>query len=83
VPAWLLWLALAWAVYRYAVRDLFVLAGGVLSVIVVVSSFFIRHMPLHDAGSFLLIGLVVIALSAAGGWWLKQVALELEQERKP
>jgi uncharacterized membrane protein len=78
VPAWLLWLAAAWVVYRHAVRDLFVLAGGVLSVIVVASAFFIKHMPLHDAGSFLLIGLVVIALSAAGGWWLRQVAAEIE-----
>ena len=29
-----------------------------------------------DAGGFLLIGLVVIGLSAAGGWWLKEIARE-------
>jgi hypothetical protein len=35
-------------------------------------------MSMNHAGSFLLIGLLVIGLSAAGGFWLKQVAAEEE-----
>lgn len=76
IPIWLAWLAAAWIVYYRYWRDIFVLAGGVFSVILVVASFFIQHLSHRDAGGFLLVGLIVIALSAAGGWWLKQVAAE-------
>lgn len=79
VPAWLAWLAAAWVVYRHRVKDMFVLAGGVLSVIVVVTTFLAKHLSGQDASGFLLVGLIVIALSAAGGWWLKQLAVEDEQ----
>jgi uncharacterized membrane protein len=79
VPAWLAWLAAAWAVYRRFVKDVFVLAGGVLSVIVVVATFFAKHLSHGSAAGFLLVGLIVIALSAAGGWWLKNVATENER----
>lgn len=77
VPAWAAWLAIAHAVYRRRIRDLFVLAGGVLSV-VIVTACFLGKLLLHesDAGGFLLIGLVVLGLSAAGGWWLRTVAAE-------
>ena len=76
VPAWLVWLATAWAVYRRFIKDVYVLAGGVLSVIVVVATFFGKHLSGDSAGGFLLVGLIVIALSAAGGWWLKNLAAE-------
>jgi uncharacterized membrane protein len=77
VPAWLAWLGCAYAVYRYRIKDLFVLAGGVLSVIVVVSTFLGRHLlRIDDAFAFLFMSVVVIGLSAAGGWWLKNVARE-------
>ena len=75
--AWLVWLALAFVVYRYRLRDLFVLAGGVLSVIVVLVAFLSKHLiDWDEAGGFLVTGLIVIALSAAGGWWLRRVAAE-------
>jgi hypothetical protein len=35
-------------------------------------------MRMNDAGEFLFIGLVVIGMSAAGGFWLKRVATEEE-----
>ena len=75
-PAWLAWMAAAYFFYRHFARDLFVLAGGVLSAVVVIATFLGRTMKFHDSGSFLFIGLVVILISAAGGWWLKQVAQE-------
>jgi len=72
-------LAGAYAVYRHRIRDLYVLALGVLSLIVVVAVFLGRHLLDHgDAGAFLLIGLIVLGLSAVGGWWLRVVAREVE-----
>jgi predicted Zn finger-like uncharacterized protein len=72
-------LAGAYAVYRHRIRDLYVLALGVLSLIVVVAVFLGNHLLDHgDAGAFLFIGLVVLGLSAAGGWWLRSVAREVE-----
>lgn len=79
VPVWLAWLVAAWAVYRHSVKDVFVLAGGVLSVIVVVATFFAKHLSDNNSSGFLMVGLIVIALSAAGGWWLKNLAAEHER----
>lgn len=71
------WMILAYVVYRRKRRDMFVLAGGVLSLIVVISMQLAEWLLYSgDAGGFLFIGLVVIGLSAAGGWWLKSVANE-------
>lgn len=79
-PVWLAWLAAAYVVYRHRLKDVYVLAGGVLSAVVVVASLLGRLMAdsRAEAGAFLLIGLVVIGMSAAGGYWLKQVANEEE-----
>lgn len=75
--AWLAWMGGAYVFYRVASRDVFVLALGVLSAIVVIVAFAGKEVLRHnEAGSFLLIGMLVIGLSAAGGWWLKSVAAE-------
>jgi uncharacterized membrane protein len=76
IVAWLAWVAAAYASYRHRLRDLYVLAGGALSVIVVAAAFLGQHSPMHDAGSFLFIGLAVIAMSAAAGYWLRSVSAE-------
>ncbi len=80
VPVWFAWLAAAYFVYRRLMPDIFMLAGGVLSAIVVVTAFLGRQLleGRAEAGAFLFIGLTVIALSAAGGWWLKRVFSEEE-----
>ena len=71
------WLVAAYSLYRHWLLDVYVLAGGALSVILVVAAFLSKHMLEHgDAGAFLFIGLVVIALSAASAFWLKRVAME-------
>lgn len=74
---YLVWMAAAYARYRHQRRDVLVLAGGVLSLIAVISMFMAQSMlQWADAGGFLFIGLVIMGLSAAGAWWLKQVARE-------
>ena len=73
---WLAWLAAAYGAYRHFAKDVFVLAGGALSVIGVVVAAIIKGLSFSDAGGFLLLGLVVIGLSALAGFWLRGVALE-------
>jgi uncharacterized membrane protein len=73
--AWMVYFAGVYVVYRHMLLDVYVLAGGVLSVIVVVTTWLGTHLLKSGdaAGAMLFIGLIVIGLSAAGGWWLKQV----------
>jgi uncharacterized membrane protein len=78
LPIYLAWLACTYVAYRIATRDLLVLAGTALSLIVVVTSFLSRHLldGRTEAGAFLFIGLIVIAMAGAAGWWLKQLVQE-------
>lgn len=70
--------AMYWA-YRVRTRDLFMLSGLVLSGIVVIAFAFARYLFHNDAaGGFLLTGLVVIACTAAGAYWLRRVGAEDE-----
>lgn len=81
IPAYFAWLAAAYYYYRRQTLDLFVLAGGVLSLIVFVTSWLSDVLlDQADAGSLLLIGVVVIGMSAAGAWWLKGIAARHEEE---
>ncbi len=75
------WIVCAYAAYRVAARDLMVLAGGCLSLIVVTTSFLSKHMfgGREEAGAFLFIALAVIGMAAASGWWLKQLANEARE----
>jgi uncharacterized membrane protein len=76
--AWIAWVAAGYAAYRRWLKDVYVLAGGVLSGVIVVASLLVRWLSevRFEAGALLLIGLVVIGMSAAGGFWLKNVANE-------
>jgi uncharacterized membrane protein len=72
---WLAWMGLAYAWYRHVRLDLFVLAGGVLSLIVTVAGGMARAFADGDGGiGWLLIGLAIIALSAVGAMWLNGLA---------
>ncbi len=72
-----LWLGAVYAFYRRFFPDLFLLAGGVLSIVIIVAALLGKAME-HDrgGGSFLFIGLVVVGLSSLGGIWLKNIARE-------
>lgn len=72
----LAWLAALYGWYRHVRPDLFMLAGGVLSLIVAIAVLLSYHLLDTGSGAFLLIGLVVIGLSAGGAIWLKSVARE-------
>jgi uncharacterized membrane protein len=74
VLAWAVWLAAAFIVYRFVNKDVYVLACGALSTIVVATVFLVKSMRIDGAGALLLIGLLVIGMSAAAGWWLRTVA---------
>jgi uncharacterized membrane protein len=76
LAAWFGWIAALYFAYRRLVKDLFMLAGGALSAIVLLTAGFVRAMPMREAAVFLFIGLAVIGMSAAAGWWLRQVARE-------
>lgn len=84
LPATVVWIALMWAaheVYRRRQPDLFVLAGCVLSAVFVLTATLSRLLldtVVESAGALLLVGLTIIALSAAGAWWLRSVAAELD-----
>jgi hypothetical protein len=55
-----------------------VLAGGCLSIIVVVTAFLAKNMfdSRAGAGAYLFIAIVVIAMAAASGWWLKRLVAQ-------
>lgn len=74
--AYLAWLMALYGWYRHVRLDLFMLAGGLLSLIVTIAVFLTHHILEAGSGAFLLIGLVVIGMSAGGAIWLKSVARE-------
>ncbi|MGB5775824.1 MAG: DUF2157 domain-containing protein [Sedimenticolaceae bacterium] len=65
--------------YRYRRHDLFILTCSLLGVIMVFTSFSIRHM-LGGSGSLLMLAVLVIAQVAGAAWWLRQVARRWEAE---
>ena len=72
-----LWIAAVYWAYRVRSVDLFILAGAVLSLVVVIAMGLGRAVSgMRDAGSFLFIGLVLIASAAIGAFWLRGVAAE-------
>ena len=72
---WLAWMGLAFYWYRFVRLDLFILAGGVLSLVVTVAAFLSKSM-LDGGAGFLFIGLAVIGMSAGGAIWLNGLARE-------
>jgi len=78
LPAWLAWIGALYGVYRHVLKDLFMLAAGALSAIVVATTLLSRGLTFRDGGAFLLLGVAVIGLSAAAGYWLRQVAREID-----
>jgi uncharacterized membrane protein len=72
---WVIWIGALLIVYQKLVRDLFMLAGGALSVIVVVVAFLSKQMFTSgsDAFTFLFIAIVLIGLAAGAAVWLRSI----------
>ncbi|SDL95861.1 Predicted membrane protein [Franzmannia pantelleriensis] len=72
------WLAVVYAVYRYWRADLFMLAGGCLSVIVVVTALIGRYfMRQGDPGGLLVLAIAVLGMGALAVIWLKRLQKEM------
>lgn len=75
--AYAAWLGAFHHWYRRVRPDLFMLATGLLSLIVTVAAFLAQNLLGGSAsGGYLIIGLAVIAMSAGGAIWLKSVGRE-------
>lgn len=78
---YLIWIASAFYIYRYQVRDLFILSMGSLSVIIVLVSLLIEAIDNSMAdGGFLLVSFAIIGLSTLAGIWLKNLSKQFAQE---
>ncbi|MBR7801706.1 DUF2157 domain-containing protein [Undibacterium fentianense] len=76
---YLIWLAAIYFAYRFRIKDLFVIAGGLLSLLVT-GNLAVAKLVLdqHDAGGFLLLSLLIIGSSAISGIWLKKLTKEMQ-----
>ena len=71
------WLAAMYGVYRVLARDLFMLAGTCLSVIVVVTALVGRQiLDDGDAGAMLVIAMLVVGMAGGAATWLRTVGRE-------
>jgi len=73
---WAIWLAALYGAYRKLKPDLFMLAGGCLSGIVVIVGFIASHMS-GDAGGLFLISLLIIGLASGAAAWLRKLQREM------
>ncbi len=74
---WFVWLVVHCWVYRQRIRDLFLLAGGCLSLIVVGSTVLIRAMiegRVYDAVVFLIMALILVLAGSSAAAWLRNTA---------
>lgn len=72
---WLVWIAVMIRVYRYTIRDLFMLTLVCAQVMFVLTILISKYI-LDDAGSFLFIGLLVIGMGTVSSQWIKKVHKE-------
>lgn len=75
---WGIFIASLYVIYRHFRADLFMLAGGCLSSIVIIVTFVIQQFS-HDfnEGLLLIISLLIIGLTSMATYWLKKVHKEM------
>ena len=79
LPIWAVCLCALYVFYRKLHTDLFMLAGGCLSGIVITVTFLAKEILSHgDSISFLLLAIIVIGLGTAAAFWLKKVQQEAQ-----
>ncbi len=75
--SYVLWLAVFYVVYRYKIKDLFMLAGASLSLIILSTALFADWLSLaKDGAGLFLIALWVILSSGVAMRWLRKLAQE-------
>jgi uncharacterized membrane protein len=79
LPVWVLFLASFYLLYRKFQVNLFMLAGGCLSGIVVTVALLAEAM-LHqgEPAAYLLVSIIVIGLGVGAAFWLKKVQMEAQ-----
>ena len=75
VLIWFNYLLVLYIYYRKKKLDLFMLAGGCLSVSIVILTFVSQYI---ETGSSLVFSLLIIALGGASSMWLKKVQQEIQ-----
>lgn len=79
VLIWGTWMVALYFIYRKTRPNLFMLAGGCFSGIVVLVAFLAKQVLKHnDPGGFLLIALLIIALGTGAAIWLRNIHRELQ-----
>ena len=83
VVVWILWLLVHCWVYRQRIRDLFMLTGGCVSLLVVMVAFLGKNfLDYHTVAlGFFLIALALLLVGSFAAKWLKNTADEWEKER--
>jgi hypothetical protein len=79
LPVWVLFLASFYLFYRKLQVNLFMLAGGCLSGIVVTVALLAEAL-LHqgEPAAYLLVSIIVIGLGVGAAFWLKKVQMEAQ-----
>jgi len=82
IVVWIVWLAAHCWVYRQRIRDLFMLTGGCLSLLIVLVTFLGHHLIDYRLSGFgfFVIALVLILGGSASAKWLKNTADAWEEE---
>ena len=79
---WIVWFPLHCRIYRRYIRDLFMLAGGCLSLIAVGITFLGKILidaHLYEAGGFLIMALALILAGSGAAAWLRNTARVWEE----
>lgn len=80
LPIWVLFLAALYYFYRKLQVNLFMLAGGCLSGIVVMVTFIAEELlNQSEPAGYLLLAIIVIGLGVMSAFWLKKVQMEYQE----
>ena len=79
---WPLWLAGGYLRYRRRMPDLFMLALGCLSCLLIIDVLVARYfLNYNSAASFLYIAVITIGIGAGSAVWLRNIHQEWQNER--
>jgi uncharacterized membrane protein len=77
---WMVVTAAGGTYYRLVRHDLFMLAALLLTAIVIVTTFLGHEMPSRSEAGFLLLSLLVVAMTSGAAFWLRLTARQWEEQ---